>query len=65
MCQAFVERYSLSGLTLYVGGINLYTFTEWIGWNLENNQSFRDSRDWVNNNSLVRSISFGLNLTRG
>ncbi|RNI31392.1 SusC/RagA family TonB-linked outer membrane protein [Rufibacter latericius] len=60
---SFLEKYSLSNLTLYVAGRNLYTFTDWIGWDPENNHSSRGSGDWANNYPLVRSISFGLNVT--
>ncbi|MBF9254084.1 TonB-dependent receptor [Pontibacter sp. 172403-2] len=59
---SFLDKYNVQGLTLYAAGRNLYTFTDWIGWDPESNQSSRGSGDWTNNYPLVRSISFGLNL---
>jgi len=61
--QAFLERFSMSGLTLYVAGRNLYTFTDWIGWDPESTQISRGTTNWENNYPLVKSVSFGLNLT--
>ncbi len=60
---SFLDRYGISGLTLYTAGRNLFTFTDWIGWDPETNQAPRGSGDWTNNYPLVRSVSFGLNLT--
>ncbi|ALI98360.1 SusC/RagA family TonB-linked outer membrane protein [Rufibacter tibetensis] len=60
---AFLEKYKLGSLTLYAAGRNLYTFTDWIGWDPENNHSSRGSGDWTNNYPLTRAFSFGLNLT--
>ena len=34
-----------------------------IGWDPENTQVSRGSNNWENNYPLVRSISFGVNLT--
>ncbi|WP_187262014.1 SusC/RagA family TonB-linked outer membrane protein [Pontibacter beigongshangensis] len=65
--QAFLEKFGISGLTLYTAGRNLYTFTKWIGWDPESTHlprgSTSGSDSWVNNYPLVRSVSFGLNLT--
>ncbi|GEO04500.1 SusC/RagA family TonB-linked outer membrane protein [Adhaeribacter aerolatus] len=61
--QAFLERYGINGLTIYTAGRNLYTFTDWVGWDPESNQSSRGSGDWTNNYPLVKSVSFGVNLT--
>jgi len=61
--QAFLERYGINGLTIYTAGRNLYTFTDWVGWDPESNQASRGSGDWTNNYPLVRSFSLGLNLT--
>ncbi|GAB3646031.1 TonB-dependent receptor [Echinicola sediminis] len=61
--QTFLERYNIGGLTLYAAGRNLHTFTDWFGWDPENNYSSRGSGDWTNNYPLVRTVSFGLNLT--
>ncbi|MDN3668490.1 TonB-dependent receptor [Echinicola jeungdonensis] len=58
-----LEKYHIKGLTVYAAGRNLHTFTDWFGWDPENNYSPRGSGDWTNNYPLVRSISFGINLT--
>ncbi|MCH7413147.1 TonB-dependent receptor [Belliella sp. R4-6] len=59
----FLSRYSIQGLTIYMAGRNLYTFTNWVGWDPEMNFSPRGSGDWTNNYPLVRSVSLGINLT--
>ena len=66
----FLAKNGINNLVLYVSGRNLYTWTNWIGWDPENNQSYRgqgDSSaglgDWVNNYPLVRTFSLGLNVS--
>ena len=61
--QQMLNKLKLGNLTLYASGRNLYTFTDWIGWDPENNYSFRGSGDWTNNYPLTRSIVFGANIT--
>ncbi|WP_186754163.1 SusC/RagA family TonB-linked outer membrane protein [Echinicola salinicaeni] len=61
--QTFLERYNIGGLTIYAAGRNLHTFTNWFGWDPENNQVSRGSNGWENNYPLVKTFSFGLNLT--
>jgi TonB-linked SusC/RagA family outer membrane protein len=61
--QNFLDKYGINGLTIYTAGRNLYTFTDWVGWDPESDQSSRGSGNWTNNYPLVRSVSFGLNLT--
>jgi hypothetical protein len=61
--QTLLNRARLGSLTLYASGRNLHTFTNWIGWDPENNYSFRGSGDWTNNYPLTRSIVFGANIT--
>jgi TonB-linked SusC/RagA family outer membrane protein len=61
--QRILDRIKLSSLTVYASGRNLYTFTDWIGWDPENNYSFRGSGDWTNNYPLTRSIVFGVNVS--
>ncbi|TRZ41601.1 SusC/RagA family TonB-linked outer membrane protein [Robertkochia solimangrovi] len=60
---AVLEKYNIQSLMLYVAGRNLYTFTDWIGWDPESSQSYRGSGDWTNNYPLVRTISLGLNVS--
>jgi TonB-linked SusC/RagA family outer membrane protein len=61
--QALLDRLKLGSVTLYASGRNLYTFTNWIGWDPEHNYQFRGSGDWVNNYPLTRSFVFGVNLS--
>ncbi|MCH7410524.1 TonB-dependent receptor [Belliella sp. DSM 111904] len=61
--QDFLSRYKIEGLTLYMAGRNLHTFTNWIGWDPEMNFLPRGSGNWTNNYPLVRTVSIGLNLT--
>ncbi|MCW3092754.1 MAG: TonB-dependent receptor [Ferruginibacter sp.] len=63
MPQAMLDKVKLAGLTLYVSGRNLYTFTNWVGWDPEFDYSFRGSGDWTNNYPQVRSIVAGINVT--
>lgn len=58
-----IDKLKLGGLTMYLSGRNLYTFTKWVGWDPENNYSTRGSGDWTNNYPTVRSIIFGANIS--
>lgn len=60
--QSILDRIRLSSLTIYASGRNLYTFTDWQGWDPENDFTFRGSGDWVNNYPPVRSFVFGANI---
>ncbi|UGU15236.1 TonB-dependent receptor [Sinomicrobium kalidii] len=61
--SSFLETYGVNNLTFYVAGRNLYTFTDWIGWDPENDHDGRGADNWENNYPLTRAISFGLNLS--
>ncbi|MDP4261239.1 MAG: TonB-dependent receptor [Bacteroidota bacterium] len=61
--KQLLEKLKVGSLTLYASGRNLHTFTKWIGWDPEDNYSFRGSGDWTNNYPLTRSIVFGANVT--
>ena len=63
MPQTILDKIKLGGLTVYVSGRNLYTFTDWIGWDPEFDYSFRGSGDWTNNYPINRTIVFGANIT--
>ena len=58
-----IEKFGLTNLMIYVAGRNLYTWTDWIGWDPESNQSYRGSGDWTNNYPVVRTYSLGLNVS--
>jgi TonB-linked SusC/RagA family outer membrane protein len=53
----------LSGLTAYISGRNLYTFTSWKGWDPEADITQRGWRDYENNYPMTKSLVFGLNVT--
>lgn len=59
-----LDRYGIGALTLYVAGRNLYTFTDWFGWDPEMDYVSRGAENFRTlNYPVVRSFSFGLNLT--
>lgn len=58
-----LDKIKLAALTLYISGRNLHTFTNWQGWDPEQDFTFRGSGDWVNNYPPVRSIVFGANIS--
>jgi TonB-linked SusC/RagA family outer membrane protein len=60
--QKLLAKTGLGSLTFYASGRNLYTFTDWIGWDPENDFTFRGSGGWDNNYPLVRSFIFGVNV---
>ena len=61
--QTILDKIKLASVTLYASGRNLYTFTDWQGWDPENDFTFRGSGDWLNNYPPVRSFVFGANIT--
>jgi TonB-linked SusC/RagA family outer membrane protein len=72
--QALISKAKLTNLTAYVSGRNLYTFTNWIGWDPESTQTARgvdnnvvDGRvnpnSWIYNYPYVRTFCFGLNVS--
>ncbi|MEO6232512.1 MAG: TonB-dependent receptor [Ferruginibacter sp.] len=60
---SFLDKIHLGGLTLYASGRNLHTFTNWQGWDPEQDFTFRGSDGWLNNYPPVRSFVFGANIT--
>lgn len=61
--KAILDKIKIANLTVYASGRNLYTFTNWIGWDPEHNYSFRGSGDWSNNYPITRQVVFGVNVT--
>jgi len=70
-----LEHTFFRSLTLYASGRNLYTFTNWVGWDPEdtytgrgisygttNNGPNNGTVSWTNNYPSVRSIVFGINV---
>lgn len=64
---ALLEKLHVGSLTLYLSGRNLYTFTDWIGWDPENTYYSRGTgtapNDWTNNYPVVRSFILGANIS--
>ncbi|WP_423127016.1 TonB-dependent receptor [Gaoshiqia sp. Z1-71] len=63
-----ISKIGINGLQLYLSGRNLYTFTNWIGWDpeardLQRGWSESSTVDWSINYPVVRSFIFGINLT--
>lgn len=61
--QRILDKLHLGSLTVYASGRNLATFTNWVGWDPENNYAPRGSGDWVNNYPTTRTFIFGANIT--
>ena len=61
--QKILDKLHLGSLTVYASGRNLATFTNWIGWDPENNYSPRGSGEWVDNYPTTRSFIFGANIS--
>jgi len=61
--QSALNKIGMSGLTIYLSGRNLHTFTNWIGWDPEQNYSTRGSGDWTNNYPITRTIVLGANIS--
>ncbi|MBO0359196.1 TonB-dependent receptor [Hymenobacter sp. BT186] len=60
--QSLLDRAKLGAVTAYVSGRNLYTWTDWLGWDPE--QTYNAGTDTNNNNfPNVATYVFGLNLT--
>lgn len=68
-----VKKMGIGGLTVYASGRNLFTFTNWIGWDPEVRQVLRGNTSWdatrgetvydSSNYPMTKSYVFGLNLT--
>jgi hypothetical protein len=71
--QNTIRKAGLEALMLYVSGRNLFTFTDWIGWDPEARQIGRGSSAWdgtrgetvydSSNYPATKSFVFGLNIT--
>ncbi|WP_184542266.1 SusC/RagA family TonB-linked outer membrane protein [Mucilaginibacter sp. FT3.2] len=72
--KELLDKVHLNGLTFYVSGRNLYTFTKWIGWDPEqtsytrgtSNSSANQSAfasDYTNNYPVTRTFILGANIS--
>ena len=58
-----MKKVGLGGLTVYASGRNLFTFTDWVGWDPEARNDGRGSGAWADNYPMTKSYVFGINLT--
>lgn len=68
-----VNKIGLGSLQMYVSGRNLFTFTDWIGWDPEARQVLRGHSSWdgtrgetvydSSNYPMTKSCVFGINVT--
>lgn len=61
MPKALLDKVKLGGLTVYVSGRNLATFTKWYGWDPE--VGYGITGDTQSNYPLVRTFILGANIT--
>lgn len=73
--EVVAQKLHIGALSVYLSGRNLYTFTNWIGWDPESRQIPRgnSTKDYYSNSNStfyddsnypsVRSFVFGINLT--
>ncbi|WP_157278860.1 SusC/RagA family TonB-linked outer membrane protein [Proteiniphilum acetatigenes] len=61
--KSLLNKAGLGDVQFYVSGRNLYTFTNWIGWDPEARYITRGSTNWDVNYPVTRDIVFGLNVT--
>lgn len=63
MPQNTLNKLGINGATVYVSGRNLYTWTNWIGWDPEARDITRGSSNDNLNYPMVRTYVLGVNLT--
>jgi TonB-linked SusC/RagA family outer membrane protein len=63
MPQSLLDKIKLASVTLYLSARNVHTFTDWQGWDPEQDFTFRGSDGWLNNYPPVRSFILGANIT--
>ncbi|WP_400263159.1 SusC/RagA family TonB-linked outer membrane protein [Sphingobacterium sp. SG20118] len=63
MSQNTLNKLGINGAILYVSGRNLYTWTNWIGWDPEARDITRGSSNDNLNYPMVRTYVLGVNLT--
>lgn len=61
--EKLIKKIGMQGLTVYASGRNLYTWTNWIGWDPETRQDGRGGGSWESNYPFTKSYVFGLNVT--
>ncbi|CAM3854041.1 SusC/RagA family TonB-linked outer membrane protein [Sphingobacterium prati] len=62
MPQQLASKLGVGGLTVYASGRNLYTWTNWLGWDPEARDVTRGSENDAINYPMVRTYVLGVNL---
>lgn len=62
MPQQLANKLGVGGLTVYASGRNLYTWTNWLGWDPEARDVTRGSENDAINYPMVRTYVLGVNL---
>lgn len=62
MPQQLASKLGVGGLTIYASGRNLYTWTNWLGWDPEARDATRGSENDAINYPMVRTYVLGVNL---
>lgn len=62
MPQQLASKLGVGGLTVYASGRNLYTWTNWLGWDPEARDATRGSENDAINYPMVRTYVLGVNL---
>lgn len=60
---SFVDKIGIGSVQVYASGRNLYTWTNWVGWDPESRDITRGSEFSDLNYPMVRSFVFGANIT--
>lgn len=60
---SFVNKIGIGNVQVYASGRNLYTWTNWVGWDPESRDITRGSENADINYPMVRSFVFGANIT--
>ena len=58
--QSILDRLHLGGLTVYVSGRNLHTFTNWVGWDPEANQLPRGNTSGISGSPVEEQLQRGV-----
>ncbi|HTN19814.1 MAG TPA: TonB-dependent receptor [Pelobium sp.] len=61
--QSVANKIGIGGIQVYASGRNLYTWTNWLGWDPEARDITRGSENDNLNYPMVRSFILGVNLT--
>ncbi|MGH2644730.1 MAG: hypothetical protein ACRDE2_12325, partial [Chitinophagaceae bacterium] len=61
--QNALKKTGLGGLSVYLSGTNLYTWTQWFGWDPETTYQPRGVGNFATNFPVERSVVLGVNIS--